>query len=66
MAEINQGPLRRAFSFGAEMKRKLTHEEVALYKLRRYKCDYRRLMSEPIGAADRHGKPKTRQRFEAR
>ncbi len=38
------------------MKRKLTHEEVALYKLRRYKCDYRRLMSEPIGAADRHGK----------
>lgn len=48
------------------MKRKLTHEEVALYKLRRYKCDYRRLMTEPIGAADRHGKPKAGERREAR
>lgn len=56
MAEIKQGPLRRAFSIGAEMKRKLTLEEVALYKLRRYKCDYKRLMTEPIGAAERHGK----------
>lgn len=62
MAEINQGPLRRALSFGAEMKRKLTLEEVALYKLRVYKCDYRRLMTEPIGAAERHGKPETRKR----
>lgn len=61
-----EAPLRRGFSIGAEMKRKLTHEEVALYKLRRYKCDYRRLMSEPIGAADRHGKPKAGERREAR
>ena len=38
------------------MKRKLTHEEVALYKLRRYKCDYGKLMTERIGAAERHGK----------
>lgn len=63
-----EAPLRRGFFvFGAEMKRKLTHEEVALYKLRRYKCDYRRLMSEPIGAADRHGKgePEIRERREA-
>lgn len=66
MAEINQGPLRRAFSIGAEMKRKLTLEEVALYKLRRYKCDYWKLMTERIGAADRHGKPKAGQRSEAR
>lgn len=66
MAEINQGPLRRAFSFGAEMKRKLTLEEVALYKLRRYKCDYSKLMTERIGAADRHGKPKAGERREAR
>ena len=63
-----EAPLRRGFFvFGAEMKRKLTHEEVALYKLRRYKCDYRRLMSEPIGAADRHGKqPAKGERREAR
>ena len=65
MAEIKQGPLRRAFSIGAEMKRKLTLEEVALYKLRRYKCDYSKLMTERIGAAERHGKPKVRQRSEA-
>lgn len=61
MAEI-KGPLRRAFSFGAEMKRKLTLEEVALYKLRVYKCDYKRLMTERIGAAERHGKPKPKER----
>lgn len=66
MAEINQGPLRRALSFGAEMKRKLTLEEVALYKLRVYKCDYKKLMTERIGAADRHGKPKAGERREAR
>ncbi|MBO7675877.1 MAG: hypothetical protein J6S63_12860 [Atopobiaceae bacterium] len=48
------------------MKRKLTLEEVALYKLRVYKCDYRKLMTERIGAADRHGKPKAGERREAR
>lgn len=48
------------------MKRKLTLEEVALYKLRRYKCDYSKLMTERIGAADRHGKPKAGERREAR
>ena len=48
------------------MKRKLTLEEVALYKLRVYKCDYRKLMTERIGAADRHGKPKAGERLTAR
>lgn len=48
------------------MKRKLTIAEVAVYKIKRYKCDYSKLMQERIGAADRHGKqPEVRQRREA-
>lgn len=39
------------------MKRRLTLEEVDLYKLRIYKCDYKRIMQERIGAGDRQGKP---------
>ena len=49
------------------MKRKLSIAEVAEYKLRRYKCDYSKLMQERIGAADRHGKqPAKSERREAR
>ena len=49
------------------MKRKLSIAEVAEYKLRRYKCDYSKLMQERIGAADRHGKqPSQGERREAR
>ena len=49
------------------MKRKLTIAEVAIYKLKRYRCDYAKLMQERIGAADRHGKqPEEGERLEAR
>ena len=49
------------------MKRRLSLAEVAEYKLKRYKCDYAKLMQERIGAAERHGKQSaTRQRNEAR
>ena len=59
-------PSGRPFLLGGDMKRKLTIAEVAEYKLKRYKCDYAKLMQERIGAADRHGKqPEVRQRREA-
>ena len=52
---------------GGDMKRRLSIAEVAEYKLKRYKCDYAKLMQERIGAADRHGKqPEEGERLEAR